>query len=263
MKLNHDLHLHTYLSACCSAKDRHRPAAILALAEEMGVETIGFSDHIWMNPHVQPSEWYRPQDASHIQKLREDLQEVDSTMRVLVGCEADTVSPGKFSITPEFASELDHVLLACSHFHMTDFVEQPESRTPQALARHMLKFFNSAVRSGLATSIPHPLFPIGYLEIYDAAVGSIPDAEFFDVFSYARECNVALEITTAFLIGEQQGLFSLNTPLRYLAIAKETGCKFTLGTDAHSPEEQRRLPELDKIIQAMNLSENDFLRLPP
>ncbi len=170
MKLNHDLHIHTYLSACCSAKDRHKPAAILSLAEEMGVETIGFSDHIWMNPHVQPSDWYRPQDESHIDRLRQDLQGLNSNVRMLVGCEADMIAPGKFSITPEFAEKLDHVLLACSHFHMTDFVEQPVSKTPQELARHMLKFFNSAVQSGLATAIPHPLFPIGYLEMYDAAI---------------------------------------------------------------------------------------------
>ena len=35
MKLDHDLHVHTYLSSCCNEKERQVPAAILSLAEDM------------------------------------------------------------------------------------------------------------------------------------------------------------------------------------------------------------------------------------
>jgi len=123
MNISHDLHIHTYLSSCCSDKDHHRPGPILALAEEMGLRTLGFADHLWMNPAVTPSSWYRPQDHTQVARLRADLAAVSTPLRVLVGCEADMISPGKFSITPAFAESLDFVLLAASHFHMTGLVD--------------------------------------------------------------------------------------------------------------------------------------------
>ena len=59
--IDHDMHIHTYLSSCCGDKENQRPAKIIALAAEMGLKTIGFADHIWENPNIEPSDWYRPQ----------------------------------------------------------------------------------------------------------------------------------------------------------------------------------------------------------
>ena len=116
MNIDHDLHVHTYLSACCEQKERQTPSAILALAEEMGVNTIGFADHIWVNPKLQPSDWYRSQDATQTARLRADLASISTNVRVLVGCEAEMIAPGKIGLTREYAAQLDFVLLACSHF---------------------------------------------------------------------------------------------------------------------------------------------------
>lgn len=259
MKLSHDLHMHTYISACCAEKSRHVPGAILTLAEQMGVATLGFADHVWVNPELKPSNWYRPQDETQIARLRADLKRISTRVRVLVGCEAETIAPGKFGITRAFAETLDFVLLACSHFHMKDFVAQPRDGTPRALAEHTLEFFRAAVASGLATSIPHPLLPCGHVEQFDAAIAAISDGEFQDVFGPAAERGVALEITTGFIPKAER--FSIETPLRFLALAKRAGCKFTLGSDAHTPEVQKRLPELARIVEALKLTEEDFLPL--
>ncbi|TFH15104.1 MAG: hypothetical protein E4H02_08560 [Lentisphaerales bacterium] len=262
MKLNHDLHVHTYLSACCGEKRRQTPSAAISLAEQMGVQTIGFADHVWANPDISPSDWYRPQDESQISRLRADLATVSTGIRVLVGCEAETIAPGQFGITLQFAETLDFVLLACSHFHMKDLVAQPESNTPRALAEHMLKFFRSGVSSGLATSIAHPLLPCGRLDEFDAAVDSISDAEFTDAFGLAYDHGVAIEITTGFLPADSQRPFSIETPVRFLSLAKRAGCKFTLATDAHSPEAQRRLPELARLTDAVGVTAEDMLLMP-
>lgn len=259
MRLDHDLHVHTYLSACCKEKEQQTPRAILSLAGEMGVNTVGFADHVWVNPHLSPSDWYRPQDAKQILKLRADLAAISTGVRVLIGCEAEMIAPGKFGITPEFAEELDFVLLACSHFHMHGFVEQPESNAPRHLGEHMLKFFRSGVSSGLATSIAHPLLPCGYLDGFDKAVDSISDEEFLDVFGLAHDQGVAIEITTGFLVPDTHQPFSIETPIRFLSIAKQAGCTFTLGTDAHSPEAQRRLPDLAALIRSIGVTDNDVL----
>jgi histidinol phosphatase-like PHP family hydrolase len=259
MKLDSDLHIHTYLSECCKEKERQTPSAILSLAEDMGVNTIGFADHLWVNPYLCPSEWYRPQDENQITRLRADLASVSTGIRFFVGCEAEMIASGKFGITPQFADKLDFVLLACSHFHMDGFVEQPKSHAPRDIGAHMLEFFLSGVSSGLASSIAHPLLPIGYIDHFDKAIESISDTEFLDVFGVAHDHGVALEITTGFLPSLPERPFSIETPIRFLSLAQQAGCKFTLGTDAHSPEAQKRLPELAVITHGAGITEEDML----
>ena len=261
MRIDHDLHVHTYLSACCHEKGRQTPGAILALAEHMGVGTIGFADHMWVNPDLPPSDWYRPQDESQTRRLRAELSGVSTRTRVLVGCEAEMIAPGKVGLTPEAARRLDFVLLACSHFHMKGFVEQPPSRAPRDIATHMLKFFRAGVRSGVATSIAHPCLPCGYVTHYDAAVAAISDDEFLDAFGEAAEKAVALEVTVSFIPAPPESGFSLETPVRFLSLAKQAGCRFTFGTDAHDPEAQKRLPELMRLVTAVGITGDDVLPL--
>ena len=261
MHITHDLHVHTYLSSCCSDKAHQIPREILRIAEEMGTTTIGFSDHLWMNPDVAPSDWYRPQDATQVARLRADLAQIDTPVRTMVGCEADMRAPGAFSITPAFAESLDHVLLACSHFHMRDFVVQPASHAPRDVAEHLLAFCASGVTSGLPTSIAHPFVPLGHIEDLDAIVASISDAEFTDVFGLAAEHGVALEITVDYLPpapGTGSASFSVETPLRLLTLAKAAGCTFTFGSDAHSPARLRDLPRLAFFAGALGLTEADL-----
>ncbi len=227
----------------------------------MGVCTIGFSDHVWANPHLSPSEWYRPQDEGQISKLRSQLADVSTPVRVLVGCEADMIAPGKFGIVPEFARTLDYVLLSCSHFHMKEFVAQPQTDAPSDLARQMLDFFRSGVASDLATSIAHPLFPIGSRDKFDRAISSISDAELQDAFGLASEHGTALEITPIFIPPKIDPLFSIDTPARFLSIARDMGCKFTFGTDAHDFEGQKRLPELAVVADMAGIHDEDVLNI--
>ena len=262
--VNHDLHVHTYLSSCCVDKENQTPKKILALAEEIGLDAIGFLDHIWTNTQLEPSDWYRSQDEQQITRLRHDLMSVSSSVRVLIGCEADTVAPGKFSITQEFAESLDYVGLSCSHFHMNRFVQQPKDDSPRSLGKHLMTFFVSAARSGLATVIVHPFKPFGYLDQYDSAIAALSDTELFDAFSVTAELDIAIEITTSFLppIKEKDGsaasMWSIETPFRILSLAKAAGCKFCFGSDAHSLGAMKQLLKLEVFIRHLNLSEKDM-----
>lgn len=239
MTIKHDLHIHTHLSACCGDKEGMRAGNIIASATARGLDTVGFSDHLWANPAITPSEWYQPQDEQQVVRLRHELLELpeEPLIRVLVGCEADMRAPGEFGITPELAASLDFVLLACSHFHMRSFVEQPPERTPEALARHLLRFFRSGVNSGLATSIAHPFMPLGDFDKLDAIHTALDEHELSDALSEAAANGVALEITLVFLPragADGKPLFSLETPQRLISLAKAAGCKFTFGSDGSS-----------------------------
>lgn len=250
--IDHDLHLHTGLSACCKDPAGQAPARVIARAASMGLHTIAFTDHLWVNPALAPSRWYRPQDGTGIVRLREQLAAIDTPLRVLVGCEAETIAPGRFGLTRSFAATLDFVLLACTHVHMKGFVAQPPDDTPAAMARHLAALFASAVSSGLASAIPHPFVPHGRLEIFDRVVAAIGDRQFADLFGPAAENGVALEVTVGYLPGPDRP-FSGETPLRLLTLARRAGCRFTFGSDAHDPARQRRLPELLPLARAAGI----------
>jgi histidinol phosphatase-like PHP family hydrolase len=262
--VNHDLHIHTYLSACCKDKENQTPRKILARAEAMGLETIGFSDHIWTNPQLEPNHFYRQQDERQIIHLKRDLESASSPLRVLVGCEADTIAPGKFSITREFADTLDYVGLSCSHLHLKGLVQQPSDHGPRSIGEHLLALFLSAAESGLATTIVHPLFPKGFESQYDQVIASLSDAELLGAFSTAAAAGAAVEITTAFLPpGAKYGNPSapgwrIETPLRVLSLAKTAGCKFTFGSDAHSPAAMMLLPKLRLFSERLGLTDEDL-----
>lgn len=258
MTFDHDIHLHTWLSSCCAAKDAHHPGPMLEIAAEMGLHTVGFADHVWANPELSPSPWYAPQGPGQADLLRGELAGVSTSLRVLVGCEAETVAPGQFGIDKAFAETLDFVLLAASHFHMREFVAQPESDSPRHLARHMMDFFRSAAASGLATAIAHPLLPLGYFEVFDRAVETISGGEFQDAFGLAREKGVALEITLAYIPGDNR-VHSIETPVRILEEARRAGCFFTLGSDAHSPGRQKKLPDLDLLAAPAGITGQHIL----
>jgi len=154
---------------------------------------------------------------------------------------------------------LDYVLLACSHFHMREFVEQPTTDSPHDVGKHLLKFFISGVRSGLATCVAHPFLPCGHMDRFDDIISNISDAEFADAFAVAAEQHVGVEITTGFLPPNHGIPFSIETPTRFLSIAKQAGCRFSFGSDAHNPDQQRRLPELARFVRIIGLTENDLL----
>ena len=146
MKIEQDLHIHSYLSSCCSKKDEQTPGNIISRAEQMQLTTIGFADHLWVNPSLTPSGWYSSQGETQISRLHSDLEGIHSDIRVLVGCEAEMIAPGKYGLSAAFAEGFDFVLLSCSHFHMKDFVEQPQGDTVRDLADHAMRFFRSGVR---------------------------------------------------------------------------------------------------------------------
>ena len=115
---------------------------------------------------------------------------------------------------------------------------------------------------GLATAIAHPFLPCGFDEQFENAIASISDAEFAEAFGLAAERGVGIEITASFLLPRTDGTyFASETPLRFLAIAKRCGCKFTFGSDAHDPERQKMLPYLAALADAIGLTESDLIPL--
>lgn len=263
MKITSDLHIHTHHSSCCKDKVNHVPAKIARRASELGLDTIGLADHLWERSDIEPRGFYVRQGVEIINSLRDEVAAISSPVRILIGCEADTLAPGQFTVSGQYAETLDFVLLSCSHFHLAGIVDQPVDRTPRGVARHALDFFNSAARSGIATAIPHPFYPNGFLEIYDEIIASISDVEFLDAFGAAAANDVALEISSHCMdcLTQENPKWSHETPLRVLSLAKTAGCKFTFGSDAHALEKIASVMQLQRIAKNIGLEERHILNL--
>ncbi|MDD5597600.1 MAG: PHP domain-containing protein [Victivallaceae bacterium] len=258
MRIDSDMHIHTSVSRCCRSPEQ-TIENVIRISAENGLKKIGFADHLWASDTVAPSDWYRSMNGAAHLRLHEMVHACQWDIEVLVGCEAETQSPGVFGITYELKAKLDFVVMSASHFHMKNFVEQPREITPRGIADHLLRFFVSAVSGGLPDAIVHPLFPFGYDNMYEAAINTISDTELTDALGIAAANNIGIEINPCSLPNPFYGrTFSLETPLRIFELAKKVGCKFTFGSDAHAPEEFKNLQKLQYFVDALNLTEDNL-----
>ena len=77
MKITSDLHVHTALSSC--AKPEATVAFYMDKAREIGLKTLGFTDHLWDSAIPNANGFYRPQDFAHILQIKEELDKADKT----------------------------------------------------------------------------------------------------------------------------------------------------------------------------------------
>lgn len=263
MKITTDLHVHTSLSACaCSsaiAKDYVNEAS------KYGFTKIGFADHTWDEKISCPHSWYVPQNVERLMaKYDEFKKQATDSIKILVGCETEYDYPNRdIALTPESASMLDFVLVPNSHTHITMPKEFYDNR--ERHAKYMLDAWYDIMNSRTAeyvTAIAHPFHAVCCPYDYHEVMKCITDKQYEDCFRAAKEKDIAVEINTScFVKGGLNGAVNDYEALRMLSIAKECGCKFTFGTDAHD------IPELSSavygyvIASALELKQEDILEL--
>ncbi len=259
MEIHTDMHIHTTLSFCC-----HDPEQTLeniaAKMKEKGFRKIGICDHFWRNPAVKPNGFYAPQTGDAILSLKKSADNSGFPLQFLIGAEAEMVAPGIFGVDRAFKEQVDFIALPTDHFHITDFVKQPPDDSPRGIAVHMLEFFISGAKSGLADILVHPLLPLGKsMEQYDRIIESLSDAELFDAWSIAAENHAAVEINTACLFcGRYAKMFSRDTIRRTHELAKKAGCKFTIGSDSHESGGFIGYEEAAAFCGEVGITEADF-----
>lgn len=102
----------------------------------------------------------------------------------------------------------------------------------------------------IPVSVAHPFQPVGYHHIRTAAQAMIPDNTYGELFSVAAARGIGLEINCATNDAES---------FRLYGIAKECGCKFTLGTDAHSRAALSAIDRTQPLIDHLALTEEDLM----
>ena len=262
MIVDHDIHVHTKLSACCS-DPAATPFNAIARAADAGLKTIGFANHLWDRAIPGASDWYSPQDLAHILSIRKEIPADTRGVRVLVGCETEYCGGGKVGISPEAARQLDYVLIPFSHTHMNGFVV-PDGTTAGDLPALLTRRFREVVTLGLATGIAHPFYPLGFGEHIDEIMAAISDADLEDCFGRAAEARTSIEFYLGMFPGpggSKSGGLHDETFLRVLGIAKRMGCLFHFGSDAHDLSGVGGVRRLEPYARQLGITREDILPL--
>jgi histidinol phosphatase-like PHP family hydrolase len=215
---------------------------------------VGVSDHLW------------PDTRSIIWPALQELPAADCC-KMLAGAEVDMDMNGELLLRPDELNNVDYFILALTHLHLLGCVTDP-AKAPLSLqdtADYLKERLNKAFamdlpfeRIGLAhfTTIPVPKgHTIG------ECLALFSDEEFKSIFSTVAKLGMGVELNFYPHIYDEATLEQVLRPYR---IAKQMGCKFYLGGDAHHPEtfcHNRR--KFEQIVDLLELTEDhkwDFVK---
>ncbi len=253
--IDHDLHIHSELSLC-SGDPEQNPAAILAYGEKYGLKTLCLTDHMWDPAVPGASEWYAAQPYERTRKAL-PLPQSDN-VKFLFGCETDMDKHCVIGVSPATMKELDFIIVPTTHLHMDGFtVEGNEGAAERA--QLWIRRFDAVLdaplpfeKTGLAHMTCSLMWPRhNYVKVLEL----IPLDEYHRLFERAAKLGLGIELN--FPAGGMDAQTE-ETVLRPYRIAKEEGCKFYLGSDAHHPaalESGRR--NFDAMIDLLGFTEDD------
>ena len=253
--IDHDLHIHSRLSSC-SGHPEQTPEAILQYARDNGFRHICLTDHFWDETVSGASDWYKPQNYLHISQSL-PLPAVEG-ITFDFGCETDMDRFQTMGISRETMDRLAFIIVPTNHLHMSGFTVTAEDSSVIRRAQRFMERNHSLLDRDL------PFHKMGLAHFTssmmarrceggrDDILNAISDAEYAEFFQRVAEKGLGVELNTSL----QDAV--CEAALRPYRIALACGCKFYLGSDAHTPEDllQSRA-RFEAIIEALNLTEND------
>ena len=263
--VDHDLHIHSRLSNCAAMYTDQTPQRILQHAKDHNLKTICITDHYWDDAVPGASTWYQVQNFPHVCESK-PLPQADG-IRFHFGCECEMTKENTLALPPEQFSEFDFIIIPTTHMHMRKYTipleeeHNLEGRKPLWIQRldalldmdiPFHKFGVAHLTSGLIWHFDYETDKT-YLDILD----SIPDSELYRLFHKAAKVGLGIELNMDDMrVGttHERG----ESVLRIYRIAKECGCKFYCGSDAHSPANfDTYLPIMEKAVDILGLTEDD------
>lgn len=264
-QIDHDYHIHSELSLC-SGDAEQTTARILRYAEENGLTSLCLTDHFW--DEAIPGalgEFYQKQTVPYIRQALPLPQ--SERVRFFFGGECDVDRFGHVTVTKETCENMEFIVVATTHLHLGgQAFPHGETRTPAERAVLWVARFDVLLNSGLPLhkmGVAHltcPLIDNTSRDNYLDTLSRIPTEEMYRLFKKAAAAGLGIELNACDMkyAPEEE-----STVLRPYRIAKECGCKFYLGSDAHHPQElEGALPYFKKAVDALGLQESDKYHIP-
>lgn len=250
-----DLHLHTNLSLC--APNTTNINTYLDYCDTEGIKKIGISNHL-----------YTYMGVDHTLQIKDEIRSLQksTSVKILTGCEMEMFYDEEFVLDKKTASQFDYVLLAPSHiFNQMKHYEKFDLSSSDKIRRLLIDNFKRAclLDLGVPTAICHPLYPIcapNQQEILDG----MTDEQLAECYTLAAQHDKSIEIHACLyrdtVTLDQEGLSP--SYIRMLSIAKQCGCKFYFGSDAHEIQSfVNKHGLLERAAERAGICEDDLWQL--
>lgn len=267
---DHDYHIHSHISLCSNDPEQTNER-ILRYAEENGLRKICLTDHFWDESIPAQCGFYNQQGFERIKKALPLPQ--SENVRFLFGCEAEMDKSFNVGVSEKLYDEFDFIIVPTTHLHFNAFVMEKVTQEPEYRAwlwaerfRRLLEKDMPFHKMGVA-HLTCSLMLAGEWESgeragekkYLSVLRLIDDATYRELFLAAAKKGIGIELNTPNI--NDMSAYERAEVLRPYRAAKEMGCKFYLGSDAHTPAElDGAMPRFDAIIDALGLMEADKFR---
>lgn len=256
--IDHDYHIHSHLSLC-SDDPEQTTARILSYGVENGLKRLCLTDHYWDEnvPGMEEFFFYRDQNTARVRSALPLPK--DGGCEFLFGCETDMTADGRIGITRERCDEFDFIIVPTSHMHLTPYTYPDGIDDLTVRARDYVSRIEALLRADL------PFRKVGlahmtcclirkendeYLKVLDM----IPDTDFADLFRECAKLGLGIELNMGY--EELIDPAKREAVLRPYFIAKEQGCLFYLGSDAHHPNGlDGAMTRFSLMVDALQLTE--------
>ena len=253
-----DLHIHSYLSLCSGDLEQTNEK-ILQYAEENELEEVCVTNHFWDENVPGASDWYSSQNYEHVSKAK-PLPQTDK-VRFLFGCETDINRHMTLGISKERIELFDFIIIPTTHFHMKGFtLSQDEASDCLSRANAWVKRLDAVLnmelpfhKIGLAHLTCNAIAPVR--EEYLRVLELLPEEEMKRLFKRVAQLGAGIELNYGDMsfADEEEDIV-----LRPYRIAKECGCKFYCGSDAHHPKTFDKAKEtFERAIDKLGLTDED------
>ncbi len=267
--VDHDFHIHSG-GSMCSGDPEQTPARILQYAVDEGFSAVALTDHFWDEtvPMLQGGwgpDFYTSQNFAHITKQL-PLPSHDN-IRFLFGAEVDMTLDGAVGISPQRLEQMDILLISLSHFHMTHFtIREEDAATAEGRAEALLQKLELLLTYDLPwhkIALAHltgPKLGGGDPDTHCEVLRLVQGERLTALFKKAAVFGLGIELNTAtFGFGHEAEREAVTA---FYAHAKECGCKFTFGSDAHRAGEFEHHRERGQAMaDALGLTEEDIFRV--
>lgn len=262
-QIDHDLHIHTFLSNCSSDPEQ-TPLRILDYAEEYGLHTVAVADHFWDRDVKNGPPVWAPYDYELIRR-NYPLPE-RAGIRFLFGGETDMSHENRIGVGSRAMEEMDFIVIPTTHMHFIgETVTEEQVKTPA----HRAETWMRRLEAVLSADLPFHKVGIAHLactllasnprdrETYLETLSLLPEDRMHAAFRRAAALGAGIELNFDNFSDSEADLV-----LRPFRIAKEEGCKFYYGSDAHHPA---RFPEgiktCERVVELLALTEDDKFRI--
>ncbi|MBQ7387073.1 MAG: hypothetical protein IJW03_02790 [Clostridia bacterium] len=261
--IDHDYHIHSELSEC-SSDPLQTPLRMLEYAKRAGLTDICITDHFWDECIPGATDWYKAQNLTHV-KQSLPLPTAEG-INFRFGAETEMDKFFKVGMSLPCFDNFEFVIIPTTHMHMRGFVISDKDAESNLRRAELW-----VERLDKLLDMPLPFHKIGIAHLACSLMNNKSHADYLETLSLISDSDMRRVFTKAASVGcgIELNRFDLDVPdsetdtvYRMFLIAKECGCRFYLGSDAHHPNDlESSIAVFKRAVDILGLTEDDKFRI--